>query len=745
MTMTYSHGGMLAVLAMLLATQIASADEIAVDPAAEKPRPRVGLVLGGGGARGAAHIGVLKELERQRIPVDAIVGTSMGAIVGGLYATGMSADELERLVASLDWAGALSDKPERDDLSFRRKQDDREFPIDFELGVRGNDLVLPQGVIQGHRLDLLLRELTLDASFISNFDDLPIPFRAIASDIERGEIYVMSQGDLALSIRASMSVPGAFAPVRIDDRLLVDGGLVGNLGVDIMQSMGVDVIIAVDVEFPLYGPDALDSAVAISEQVLTILIRKDTLRQIERLGENDVLVRPNLGIYASTDFGNIVETIEPGEIAVRAQSAKLESLSLSPEDWQRHLEERRDLPEEQDKLAFVRVEHDGRLAPEVLESRLSVRPGDPIDAVVLGENADWLHGLQLYQSVGYRLVEEDGQKGVVYDAVSKSWGPNFLQFGVLLEDDFEGSTAFNVAARMTRAGINRLGAEWRTDLQLGTDPALFSEFYQPLSFDTKYFVAPHVEFRQRNLNVFAADATVARYRLAEAEAGFDVGREIGTVGEFRTGVYRGGGEARVKVGDPSLQNFDFETGGFFGSLRFDSVDNARFPQRGIRADLRWTGSRPGLGADVKFDTIEGEFNQTFSRGKHSVQFGLNYATTLDADTTVQDFFGLGGFLRLSGLERGEISGPHAALGRIVYRRRVGETTGGIFDTPTYLGLSAEVGNVWQDRGDIGFSSMLTNGSIFAGFDTIIGAVYLAAGFAEGGQSNFYLFVGEPPR
>ncbi len=745
MTMTHSHGGMLAALAMLLATQIVSADEIAADPAVEKPRPRVGLVLGGGGARGAAHIGVLKELERQRIPVDAIVGTSMGAIVGGLYATGMSADELERLVASLDWAGALSDKPERDDLSFRRKQDDREFPIDFELGVRGNGLVLPQGVIQGHRLDLLLRELTLDASFINNFDDLPIPFRAIASDIERGEIYVMSQGDLALSIRASMSVPGAFAPVRIDDRLLVDGGLVGNLGVDIMQSMGVDVIIAVDVEFPLYGPDALDSAVAISEQMLTILIRKETLRQIERLGENDILVRPNLGIYASTDFGNIVETIEPGEIAVRAQSAKLTGLSLSPEDWERHLQARRDLPEEHDKLAFVRVEHDGRLASEVLESRLSVRPGDPIDAAVLSENADWLHGLQLYQSVGYQLVEEDGQKGVVYNAVSKSWGPTFLQFGVLLEDDFEGSTGFNVAARMTRAGINRLGAEWRTDLQLGTDPALFTEFYQPLSFDTKYFVAPHAELRQRNLNVFATDATVARYRLADAEVGFDVGREFGTIGELRAGLYRGVGEARVKVGDPSLQNFDFETGGVFGSLRFDSVDNARFPERGIRADLRWTGSRTGLGADVKFDTIEGEFDQTFSRGKNSVQFGVNYATTLDADTTVQDFFGLGGFLRLSGLERGEISGPHAALGRIVYRRRVGETTGGIFDTPIYLGLSAEVGNVWQNREDIGFSSTLTSGSIFAGFDTIIGAVYLAAGFAEGGQSNFYLFVGEPPR
>lgn len=214
-------------------------------------RPRVGLVLGGGGARGGAHIGVLKELERMRIPVDAIAGTSMGAIVGGLYATGMSAAELESLIGSLDWAGALTDKPDRADLSFRRKQDDAQVPVDFELGLRGASLVLPKGVVQGQKLDLLLRELTLGVSHVHDFDELPIPFRAIASDIEKGEIYVMERGDLARAIRASMSVPAVFTPVRIDGRLLVDGGLVGNLPVDVMQAMGVDIVIAVDVEFPL--------------------------------------------------------------------------------------------------------------------------------------------------------------------------------------------------------------------------------------------------------------------------------------------------------------------------------------------------------------------------------------------------------------------------------------------------------------------------------------------------------------
>jgi len=728
----------------LLATQTCVAEEPSVDGDPEDTRLRVGLVLGGGGARGAAHIGVLKELERLHIPVDTIVGTSMGAIVGGLYATGMTAAELEQLVGSVDWVGALSDEPDREDLSFRRKQDDAQVPIDFELGIRDKELVLPKGVIQGQKLDMLLRELTLSASSINDFDRLPIPFRAIASDIERGEIWVMDSGDLAQSIRASMSVPGVFAPVRIGDRLLVDGGLVGNLAIDVMQEMGVDIIIAVDVEFPLYTAEELGSALTISEQMLTILIRRETLRQIDRLGERDILIRPELGVFASTDFGGILETIEPGQVAVREHADRLQDIALDEQAWGEYLANREKPVYPESNLAFVRVVHDGVLAPEVLESKLSVKAGDPIDHAVLAQNADRLYGLKYYEQVTYRLVDEGEGTGVEYRARTKSWGPSFLQFGLSLENDFEGSTGFNLFARMTRAGINRLGAEWRSDLQLGTDPRVYSEFYQPLSSDSRLFIVPHVELGQSNFNAFFMDDTVARLRLSEAEAGLAVGRELGRIGELRIGAFRGLGEARVTVGDPALPNTEFDTGGVFARLRFDTLDNARFPRRGLRSDVIWTLSRPGFGADFRFDTIEGELAQTWSRGKNSLQLGLSYATTLESDGTIQDYFPLGGFLRLSGLDRGEIRGPHAALARLVYYRRMGETSG-ILDTPIYLGVSAEAGNVWQQRSDMSFDSMLLNGSAFAGFDTFIGPVYFAVGFGEKGESNVYLFVGALPR
>ncbi len=711
---------------------------------ANESRPRVGLVLGGGGARGAAHIGVLKELERMRIPVDAIAGTSMGAIVGGLYATGMSAAELEQLVSSLDWAGTLSDKPDRKDLSFRRKQDESEVPIDFELGVHGTEIALPKGVIQGQKLDMLLRDLTLSVSDVDDFDALPIPFRAIAADIERGEAWVMGKGDLAQAIRASMSVPGVFAPVRLDGRLLVDGGVVGNLPVDVMQEMDVDVIIAVDVEFPLYSPEELESALTISEQVLTILMRNETLRQIDKLDERDVLIRPELGTFASSNFGEIVDTVLPGEAAAMEQADKLLGIALDEEAWDDYVARKARPVSPASHLAFVRVVHDDKLASAVLESKLSVAAGDPIDHAVLAENANYLYGLQLYEKVSYRLVEEEEGTGVEYNARAKSWGPNFLQVGVSLEDDFEGSTGFNLEARLTRAGINQLGAEWRNDVRLGTDPQLFSEFYQPLSFDSRLFVAPHVNIEQRNFNAFAEEEPIARLRVSEAEAGLDFGREIGRVGEFRVGVFRGVGEARVKVGDPSIPNIDFDTGGAFTRLRFDTLDNSRFPRHGIRSDIKWTLSRPGFGADAKFETIEGEVTKTWSRGKSSLQFGLNYATTLNSDDSLQEFFPLGGFLRLSGLERGEIAGPHAALAKLVFYRRVGHSKG-ILDTPIYLGVSAEAGNVWQSRDDMSFDSALVSGSLFAGLDTFIGPVYLAAGFAEHGQSNFSLFIGAPPR
>jgi NTE family protein len=601
------------------------------------------------------------------------------------------------------------------------------------------------GVIQGQKLDLILRELTIDVSHIGNFDDLPIPFRAIASDIERGEAYVMGQGDLAQAIRASMSVPGVFAPVRLDGRLLVDGGIVANLPIDVVRDMGVDIVIAVDVEFPLYSAEELDSVLAISEQMLTILMHRETLRQIDTLGDDDILIRPALGTFASADFGKFVEAIEPGVQAVLEVSAALREIAVDERQYAGYVAQRVARPADNKTLAFVRVAHDGRLSADILESRLGAEIGDPIDAGRLADDAGRIYGLDLYEQVSYKLVTENGGTGVEFTARSKSWGPDVLQFAISLEEDFEGLTAFNVAARLTKTGLNYLGAEWRTDLQLGSDPLLFSEFYQPFGWDSRLFVAPHIDMRQSSFNAFVMDDSVARFRVSDVVVGLDLGMEIGSFGELRIGAHRGFGQARVKVGDPGIANIDFDTGGVFAQLRFDTLDSAQFPRKGIRADVRWNESLPGFGADDRFDTIESELTATWSHGKSSLQLGLNYATTINSDNSIQNFFPLGGFLRLSGLERGEISGPHAAMTRLVYYRRVGESAGGLFDVPVYLGASVEAGGAWQSRSDISFDSMLINGSVFAGLDTYFGPIYLAAGFGEGGHTNFYLFVGSTPR
>ena len=728
------------VLAALVATLLVGG----VLHAAEDERPRIGLVLGGGGARGIAHIGVLKELERLQIPVDAIAGTSMGAIVGGLYATGLTADELEQIVLSLDWSQALSDTPLRKNLSFRRKQDDVRYPIGLELGVRGRKIILPRGLVQGQNLDPLLRELTADVAQIENFADLPIPFRAVATNIETGDRHVMASGDLARSIRASMSVPGLIAPTSLDGKLLVDGGVVANLPVDVMRDMGVDIIIAVDVEFPLYAPDELETAPAITEQMLTILTRKETLRQIEKLHADDVLIRPALGTFASSNFGDPVFAIEKGLAAVDTVEARLAELGISEADYARHVAARELTVEAPRELDFVRIDHECQLATELLAARLGVYRGDSIDPDLLAAGAGRLYGLDMFEQVGYRVVEENGQVGVVYTAVSKSWGPNFLNVGISLQDDFDGTTAFNLAARMTRTGLNKRGGEWRTDVQLGTDLLLESELYQPFGDGLKYFVAPRFKLHQNNLNVFVGGQDVAQLRVAEGDLGVDLGAELGTFGEFRLGVYRGSGKFRVKIGDPLIPDFEYDQGAVFAQLQIDTLDLSRFPRRGMQARLRWDGSRTALGASDDFDKLQFEMLSAWSRGKSTLNAGVSFSSTFDTNDQLQEFTPMGGFLRLSGLDYGQISGPHAALGRLVYYRRLGDYAGGLLEVPVYLGASAEVGNVWQDRSDIDADSLLVNGSVFAAFDTFFGAIYVAVGFAEGGDHAFYLSIGSPP-
>jgi NTE family protein len=462
------------------------------------------------------------------------------------------------------------------------------------------------------------------------------------------------------------------------------------------------------------------------------------------LSESDILISPDLGNFGSTEFENITETVEPGAAATLTQASRLRELSLDTESYAAHKRARNRNYHQPAQLAFVRVNDDPPLSKEFLESQLKAQPGDTIDPDNLADDAKRLYGLGRYEHVEYKLVSEDGEIGVEFDVVPKSWGPDILQFGISFEDNFEGGTALNTSARLTRTGLNSYGAEWRTDAQIGTDPFVVSEFYQPISADSRYFVAPRISLEQRNINAFIGSDAVARYRVSEAEIGFDVGRELGRWGELRFGVQRGVGEARVKIGDPSLANFDFNAGGFFARFRVDTLDDAQIPREGSRVDLIWNGSRPDLGADQHLDTIETELMTVHTLGRNTVLFGLNFSTSLDSAATIQEFFPLGGFLRLSGLERGAISGPHAGVGRVVYYRRFGDS-GGLMEMPLYFGASIEAGNAWQDRSEISANSLIMHGSLFAGLDTFVGPLFIGAGIGEGGESSLYLFLGAPPR
>src|SRR6185312_8048987 len=441
--------------------------------AADPPvRPKICLVLSGGGARGMAHIGVLKVLEDLKIPIDCIAGTSMGAVVGGLYASGMTAEQIDATMRSVDWQEAFRDAPPRRDLAFRRKQDDRNFLVRLPLGLKHGKILLPKGFIQGQKLQQTLRQLTLPFSNSTNFDLLPTPFRAVATDLETGNAVLLDKGDLAVAMRASISAPGVFAPVESQGRLLVDGGLAENLPIDAARAMHPDVLIVSDVSFPLQPRSALDSALSISNQMLAILVRKDTDRQRATLTGQDVLITPDLGTATATDFTAVNGAITRGEQAARGAAGQLAALGVGACAYRDYLARRAQREPGLPPLRFVRVDPESKRYEKTIMAEMQPLIGKPLDVDQVGKRITELYGLGNFETLDYTLVERpadqgrtagapgvaagqgaaagagdagtggDADTGLEIHARRKSWGPNYLRFGLNLEDDFQGNSQY---------------------------------------------------------------------------------------------------------------------------------------------------------------------------------------------------------------------------------------------------------------------------------------------------------------
>ena len=707
------------------------------DDPAPAERPRIGLVLGGGGARGAAHVGVLKVLQELRIPVDYIAGTSMGSIVGGLYASGMDADEIEREIRAMDWNDLFLDDPARPDRTFRRKRDDDLYAFKAKIGVGEGQIKIPLAYIRGQKFDLMLNRLTLPVVSIDDFDRLPVPYRAVATDLETGKEVVLGKGNLARSIRASLAVPAAFDPVEIDGRLLVDGGLANNVPVSVARNMGADVFIVVDVGSGLYKRDEIRSMLDVTGQLANFLFTLNTEQQLATLGPRDVLILPQLGDLSGGDFEAAADAIPLGESAAREASDALRRYSVSEEAYARYEASRHRGRSGVPEIDFVRIENRSRLDDAVIRDRISAPIGEPLDVDTLERDISSVYGLDNFESVRYDVQTEDGATGLVLQAMEKYWGPGYLQFGLESSNNFQGDSALNLGAIFTRRAINPLNGEWRVGLQLGLEPGLFMEIHQPLDPLTRYFVSARAGYQNEIVNVFDdAGRKLSEVRLSGPRLELGAGREFGTWGEGRVGYRWGGGSGEIITGTPA-PDFDAAQGEVFMRLTIDTFDSLYFPRSGDLGGLEWRVARDGLGADVDYDQVLLGYAHAHSWGLNTVIGRLTGGTTLDDDAPVEGLFPLGGFLRLSGLNEDELSGQHFGLATVIYMRRLLD----VQLLEAFAGASLELGNVWQNSGDASLENTIFSGSVFLGFDTPIGPLYLGYGLAETGDRSAYIYLG----
>lgn len=709
--------------------------------ASEAPRPKIGLVLSGGAARGLAHIGVLKALEEQGIKIDAIAGTSMGAVVGGLYASGYKVDELEKLALSIDWQAALSDAPPREDVPFRRKQDDRDFLVKQKLSFRDDgSLGLPLGVIQGQNLALLLESLLAHTSDTRDFDKLPIPFRAVATDIANGEKVVFRKGHLPQVIRASMSIPAVFAPVELDGRLLVDGGMTDNIPLDVARQMGVDVAIVVDIGTPLRNRKQLATVVDVLNQSITLMTRSNSEEQLAALKATDVLIQPALAAYGVTDFGKTQEMIDAGYRATRILDKRLAVLKPT-QSQDAELNAARSPGQRTPIITAIRVENDSKVDDDVIRYYIRQHIGEPLDLGRLHSDMGTLYGLDYFEQVQYRVVHKGDDHTLVISARGKRSGTDYLRVGLNLSDDMRGDSAFNLGASYRVNGINRLGAEWLTRAQIGDKQELYSEFYQPLDVGSRYFVAPYASFEAQNVDSVLDNDPIAQYRVERYGFGLNLGRQIGNNGEVRFGVGEAWGKADVRIGDQDLPSENFNEGFYALKYSYDSLDNVYFPHEGKDISLTLVQYEPGLGSDTRYRQWDFKIDKAMSHGPDTLILGGRYGRTLNDANVVTSSFLLGGARQLSGFREDAISGQNISLMRAVFYRRLTPRAYLPLDFPLYAGASLERGRAWNNDNEFD-SGYINAASVFIGFDTPLGPLNFSYGLNDADEQAVYLNLGQ---
>lgn len=708
---------------------------VSADDTLEK-RPKVGLALGGGGALGIAHIGVLRVLEEQNIPIDYIAGTSMGSIIGGLYANGMSPDEIEEFLLGLDWNEVMTDETPRRELAFRRKLEDQRYLLEVGLGLRG--IKMGTGMAAGQKFNNLLELQTMRTAALTDFDELPIPFRAVSTDLLSGKPYVIDHGSLAHAMRASMAVPGAFTAVEIDGRLMVDGGIVDNLPVDVVRSMGADIVIAVDVgaKNDAVDPEELQSIAGVLGRTYTIMRRPG---QLESLKRADIGLQPDLDEFTASQFARVTELVEQGSICAEAHLSSLEKLRVDADRYAAFLARQRRAPPGDIRIAEITVSGNERVAEKSIQGRIRSGTGGLFDEKAMQLDLMRIYGIGEFEQVMFQLDQTTNGMGTLnYNVTEKAWGPTYLAFGLYLSSDFSNDTDWGILINLTRRSINGLGAEWRNELELGSTQGVLTEFYQPLEHRGYLFVAPTAGYKSEFQDVYDHHDHIAEYSVESLQVKFDLGVQLRRFAELRVGPAVGNYQGAVEIGLAGLPDFDDDYAAMQGSLIVDRKDSTYFPRKGYYFAAEGFFPIEEWGSDQSYSRLEVDCSVSHSIQDHTLEAGVQLGSDLGTDLPAYAQFALGGPGSFSGLAAYQFRGSALGVFSLGYRYR-------LLELPSQLGQGIyalsrfDAGNVWENQ--FAAEDLRCGFGCGIGADTEFGPCYLTYGLAEGGYQSVYFSLG----
>jgi NTE family protein len=730
---------------IVVAFAVALSLAIAADAAAQAKRPRVGLVLGGGGARGMAHVGFLEVLEELRVPVDCVAGTSMGALVAGTYVAGSSPAEMTRLISETDWESIFDDGPKREKLDLRRKEiEDRSFPA-LEFGIKRNGVQFRDGAVGGEKIKLFINQLVGNSRGERVIQKLPLPLTLIATDIGTGKKFAMREGSLATAMRASMSVPGVLEPVTIGDHKLVDGGLVDNVPIDEVRQSCADVVIAVDVGSPLLSKDDVNGPINVAIQMVNLLTQQNVDRSLASLRPGDILVSPDLGTISAADFARWKEGMARGRAAGEAARERLAKFSVSPAEYRLWRARIRDAPAAPRIVDEIRIAAMQRVNPELVQSYLKIKVGEPLDLKKLNESLVDVLGEGDFDSVDYNIEIDDRDRYVVQIvAKEKSIGPNYLMFGVNMSSNFADNASYNLRAAVDMTWMNSLGADWLTVLQIGERGGIATQWHQPLDGRQKTFFTVGASYQDQILPLYFNGDRIADYDVKQVRAYGVAGFKLAPWSQVQAGYQQRGIRSKVIVGQILFENAKQNVGGPIAEFRYDTRNEPILPTEGAYVDLSWYGVNTGLSEGLKpYAAFDGVAIVAREWDRFAGSALYRYARSTRGTLPAYDALMMGGPLNLTGFALNQFLGDDIQYARMTAQWQLMKSSS-FLKTRVDAGLLLEAGRMGVRYTEPALGGWQPSYGAYVATTSAIGPLYLGGAKApNGGPFRWFLFLGTP--